>query len=117
MKNKNFWESVKCALRGLWNGYRAERNFKIYTGIASVFLVLNILAEAGPYEYVFFVMLVAAVFAAEYINTSIERAIDHLGEGIHEDFRFVKDVAAAAVLMFGIAFFVGEGILLSMCIL
>lgn len=112
MKNRNFWESLKCAFRGLAKGYAAERNFKIYTVIAVAFLILNGLAGAGSVEYVLFVMLAASVFAAEYFNTAIERAIDRLGRGVNEDFRFAKDVAAAAVLVCGMAFFAGEGILL-----
>ena len=112
MKNKNFWESIKCALRGLGDAYKAERNFKIYTGIGLAFLIFNVLLSASVYDYVFFIILAAGVFTAEYINTALERVIDRMGDGINEDFRFAKDVAAAAVLVSGIAFFAGEGLLL-----
>lgn len=112
MKNKNFWESIKCAARGLGDAYMTERNFKIYTGIGMVFILFNVLLSASIYDYVLFIILAAGVFMAEYINTALERVIDRMGDGINEDFRFAKDVAAAAVLVSGIAFFAGEGLLL-----
>ncbi len=105
MKNKNFLESVKCALAGLHNGFVSEKNFRIYTVIGLAFLIFHLLLKADSYDYVIFI-------SAEYMNTAVERAIDRLGEGVHEDFRFAKDVAAAAVLVSGIAFFLGEGIIL-----
>lgn len=112
MKNKDFVESIKCALNGLHSGFVSERNFKIYTGIGIVFLFFNVILRANQYDYVLFVLLAAFVFAMEYMNTAVERAIDKLGEEINDEFRFAKDVAAAAVLVSGIAFFLGEGIIL-----
>lgn len=112
MKNKNFLESVKCAVMGIIKGYHAERNFKIYSVIAAVFLAFNIILSAGIYDYIALIIVTSAVFAAEYINTAIEKVVDKFGEGIHNDFKFIKDVAAGAVLVNGIAFFSVEGIVL-----
>ncbi len=53
MKNKNFLQSAKCAIRGLEIGFCTERNFKIYCGIALLFLILNILTGSGLYDYFF----------------------------------------------------------------
>lgn len=112
MKNKNFLQSVKCALRGLASGFRAERNFKIYAGIALVFLALNILTRSGMYDYIILLVLTCAVFAAEYLNTAAERLCDRLCPKEDENVKFVKDVAAGAVLAMGIAFFGAEGAIL-----
>lgn len=112
MKNINFLESIKCAIAGLHNGFVSEKNFRIYTVIGIIFFIFHLFLKADSYDYVIFIILSAFVFSAEYMNTALERAIDRLGEGVHEDFRFAKDVAAAAVLVSGIAFFLGEGIIL-----
>lgn len=112
MKNKNFWQSILCALRGMKSGFRSERNFKIYIGIALTFLVFNILLSVGVYDYLVLLALSCFTFATEYVNTAIERVCDHMCSENHEDIAFIKDVAAAAVLVSGFAFFIGEGLVL-----
>lgn len=112
MKNKNFLQSVICAIRGLKIGFRTERNFKIYCGISLLFLILNILTSSGLYDYLFFLLLVCIVFSVEYINTSLERLCDSFSMEENTNMKFVKDVAAGSVLCMGIAFFGGEGVIL-----
>ncbi len=109
MKNKNFFQSVKCALRGLADGFRAERNFKIYAVIALTFLALNIITGSGVYDYIILLTLTGAAFSAEYFNTALERLCDKLCTEKNCDVKFIKDVAAGAVLAVGIAFFGAEG--------
>lgn len=111
-KNRNFLQSIQCAAKGIYDGFISERNFKIYCFIAGIFLIGNIILESNQYEYCLFVILTAMVFVTEYINTAIERIVDTLGKEENEDYRFIKDVTAGAVLISGIAFFSVEGILL-----
>lgn len=112
MKNKNFLQSVKCAVKGASSGFRAERNFKIYTVIALVFIALNIITSSGLYDYIILLVLACGAFAAEYINTAIERLCDSFCPEDDKNVRFIKDVSAAAVLVAGIAFFGAEGAIL-----
>ena len=112
MKNKNFFQSVLCAFRGIKSGFSSEHNFKIYVAIASVFLVLNIVVSAGIYDYIILLILTCFTFSAEYINTAIERICDCFCDESNRDVGFIKDVGAAAVLVSGFAFFIGEGIVL-----
>lgn len=112
MKNKSFVQSVMCAFRGIAGGFREERNFKIYTGIAAVVLALNILTSSGLYDYILLLTLSCGVFAAEYINTAVERLCDSFCGEENRDVRFAKDVSAGAVLVMGIAFFGAEGAVL-----
>lgn len=112
MKNKNFWQSVACAFRGIASGFREERNFKIYTGIALVVLALNILTSSGLYDYILLLALSCGVFSVEYINTAVERLCDSFCTEENRDVRFAKDVSAAAVLVMGFAFFGAEGAVL-----
>lgn len=112
MKNRNFFQSVKCALRGLKSGFSSERNFKIYTGITAFFTLLNILLKSGIYDYIIMIILVSSAFMAEYINTAIERICDRFCSERDNDIRFIKDVSAGAVLVAGFAFFTSEGVIL-----
>lgn len=111
-KNKNFFESVACAVKGLVKGFKAERNFKIYVVIAVVFLIFNILLKSGIYDYIIYIILACGTFGAEYINTAIERLCDRQCREDDSDIRFVKDVSAAAVLCMGIAFFASQLLIL-----
>lgn len=112
MKNKNFLQSVACAFRGIASGFRAERNFKIYMGIALVFLALNILTASGLYDYILLLALTCGVLSVEYVNTAVERLCDSFCTEENRDVRFAKDVSAGAVLIMGFAFFGAEGAVL-----
>lgn len=112
MKNRNLWQSIACALKGIGCSFRTERNFKIYIGIVFVFLLLNILTLSGLYDYILLLMLSCGVFAAEYVNTAVERLCDSFCTEENKDIRFAKDVSASAVLVMGVAFFGAEGAVL-----
>lgn len=91
---------------------REERNFREYAVIAVVFLIFNILLSVSLWEYIVYIILVSAVYSAEFINTAIERIIDKYSGEINEENKFIKDSAAAGVLVFAIAFFIAEGFIL-----
>ena len=112
MKNKNIFQSIRCAAHGIAECYKNERNFMEYTAIALFMLMLNILLGCAVWEYVVFVALVTAAFSAEFFNTAIERVIDTYDNTISEKNRFIKDAAAGGVLAIGFAFFVTEAIIL-----
>lgn len=112
MKNKNIWQSVKCAARGIVSCFKEERNFWEYTVIAGIFLVFNVLLAAKVWEYIVFLSLVSAAFSAEFINTAIERIIDKSGNEINDQNKFIKDAAAAGVLVISSAFFISEALIL-----
>ena len=111
-KNKNVLQSVKCASRGVKACYEEERNFRDYTIIASVFLFFNILLGSELWEYILFFSLAAGAFSAEFLNTAIERIIDTYFNEISETNRFIKDTAAAGVLIIGMAFFLSQALIL-----
>lgn len=112
MKNENFRQSVRCAFRGIISCFRSERNFKIYICIAFIFLALNILTSSGLYDYIVWAALTCGVFSAEYLNTAVERLCDSFCREDDKNVGFVKDAAAASVLVMGIAFFAAEGAVL-----
>lgn len=112
MKNKNLWQSVRCAARGISSAFRTEKNLKTYVIIAAVFLVLNIISGSGKYDYIILAVCSCGVFSAEFINTAVERACDSRSREFSEDAAFIKDVSAGAVLAWGIVFFVAEAVVL-----
>ncbi len=112
MKNENLFQSIYCAFRGLATAFGSERNFRPYGVIAVIFLGLNIWLDAGAADWMAYAIVTGGVIAAELINTAIERAVDFLTDEIHPKIKEVKDIAAGAVLVHGIVFFVVEAIVL-----
>ena len=112
MKNKNIFQSIRCAARGIVECYRSERNFMEYTAIALFMLIFNILLHCAVWEYIAFFALVTAAFSAEFLNTAIERVIDTYDNTINEKNRFIKDAAAGGVLIISAAFFAAEALIL-----
>lgn len=112
MKNKNIFESIKCAISGIILAFKAEKNLTLYVIIALIFLVLNIVLKSSMLEICIFIILTFVVFATEHINTAIERVVDKFIMKKDENAKYIKDVAAGAVLICGIAFFLVEGLIL-----
>lgn len=108
MKNKTFFDSVKCALRGYIAGVRTEKNFPIYFGIAAVFFVVNLLCGISFTEHIVYFGLVAGAFSAEFINTAIEHLANLISKEYDREIKLAKDIAAAGVLAWGLVFFGAE---------
>jgi len=112
MKNKNILQSMRCAFQGMQAAWKEERNFREYTMIYSVFFIAGLLLGVSAAEFLIGFSLVCGVFAAEYINTAIERLLDTKFPEISADNKFIKDTAAAGVFILSIAFFVSQAIIL-----
>lgn len=108
MKNKTFIDSLKCAFRGLYIAHKYEKNFKIYYLIALTFLVINFKFKVDAIYWVGYILSSFAVFAAELVNTAIERLCDAITKEYNDLIREAKDIAASAVLFFGFCFFIIE---------
>lgn len=111
-KNKNIFESIRCALNGIIIGFKEEKNLVTYILIAVIFFFFNIFLKSTSIEFVIFFILCFIVFSIEYINTAIERVVDKFIIKKDENAKFIKDVSAASVLIVGICFFIVEGIIL-----
>lgn len=112
MKNKTFLDSIKCAIKGIRKAMKSEKNFKHYFVIAFFFMILNIILKSNIYEYCIFIGTAILVFALEFVNTAIERLADVIKTDYHPGIEDTKDIAAGAVLVAGIGFFLSQSIIL-----
>ncbi len=112
MKNKTLWQSIRCAIQGLKRGYASEKNFKIYMRIVVATMLINVIVGFSAKDYIAYIICVFGVFSSECVNTSIECVCDFLTEEYEEKIRDAKDIGAAAVLLWGIAFWVVEFIMI-----
>lgn len=108
MKNKNFFQSVKCAIRGLSSAIKKERNFKIYFLNIFITLILNIIFKFSLIQYILWFFTIVGVFAAECFNTVAEIICDKITREFDREIKYAKDVAAGGVLCWGIAFYLTE---------
>ena len=106
MKNRTFLKSVYCAIEGLIYAIKTEKNYKYYLIIDLLFFILDFFVfKVDKTAWYAYIITSAGVYALECVNTSIEHISDFVSEQIHPKIKAVKDIAAAGVLCFGIAFF------------
>jgi diacylglycerol kinase len=95
--------SVRHALRGWWYVMQTQRNAWIHAAVASVVLVLGLWLGLPARDWAVLILTIAMVFAAEFINTSIEAVVDLATQEHHPLAKVGKDVGAAAVLIAALA--------------
>lgn len=89
--------------RGLKKGYRAERSLRIQLAIGFFTALAGLAVGLTRLEWLFLIAAAGAVLSLELVNSGIEKALDLVHPGYHEDVGFVKDVIAAAVLIVAVA--------------
>ncbi len=99
-KSSNLTTSFRHAFHGISSAFRTERNFRIHVLMGlGVFLAAYFL-RVSFMEWMVLILCVFSMFVLELINTSIEFAVDLVHPEMGEGARLVKDIAAAAVLVF-----------------
>lgn len=96
---KAFFKGFLYAGRGVWFCVRHERNFRIHLAVAAYVLFFAPCFSLTRSEWAVLFLTIAAVIAAEAVNTAIEQTIDRLSPGSHPMARAAKDAAAGAVLV------------------
>lgn len=88
------------AFSGLYQAYREEPNLRFHTFAASLAVVAGYAVGLQTWETAYLAITVAAVLAAELVNTAVERAVDFAAEGRrHPLAGQAKEVAAGVVLL------------------
>ena len=102
-KSKNgFHKRIKSfsyAFKGLYELVKSEPNARIHLVATIAAVSAGIFFRISNVEWCIILIVIALVWAAEAINTVIEKLADHLFPEYHETARIVKDIAAGAVLV------------------
>ena len=96
-------KSFACAFRGLWDAVCDESHLRFHLVAGFYVLLLAPLFGVSRLEYAVLIVLIAAVIAAELVNTAIEDVSDALTRQQNAFIRLAKDIAAGAVLILAIA--------------
>ncbi len=98
-KNSSLAESFRCALLGLADAWKNERNMKIHVSIMVIALVAALLLGIDRWEWLFFFSAVFLVLTMEMLNTALERVVDLFTSESHPLARLAKNAAAGAALL------------------
>jgi len=95
---KKRFRSLGFAFEGLYSFFSSQHNALLHA-IATVFaLVMGIVFNLSRLEWLFIVFAIGLVWMAELFNTAIENLCDKICPEKDPQIKFIKDVAAAAVL-------------------
>ena len=103
MKNQSFPRRFAFALAGIRMAWRTESSFKVHVVAAFAAFGALLFWRPAPLWWAIIALVVAAVVAAELVNTAIEHLSDRLHPEQHPHIKVVKDCAAGAVLVATVA--------------
>lgn len=93
--------------------FKKDRKFLLHCVIAAAVICICAVVNITAVEWLFIITAVFLVLITETLNSAIEYAVDLITGDYHIIARYVKDIAAAAVLLASIyAVIVGMVILL-----
>ncbi|MBI2442458.1 MAG: diacylglycerol kinase family protein [Candidatus Levybacteria bacterium] len=95
--------SFSYASQGWRFAFNNDQNLRIHIVIALVVLLAAFFLKLSLIELSIIIAMITLVFAAELMNTAIERVVDLITKERREDAKFAKDVSSAMVLTVAIA--------------
>ncbi len=94
--------SFKYAGRGILEMFRNHPNFKIQLFFACLATILGLVFGINPFEWIILLLCIGIVLSLETINSAIEYLVDLVSPEFHPIAGKIKDLAAAAVLIFSL---------------
>lgn len=94
--------SFKYAARGIQEMFSNHANFKIQLFFTCLAIILGLVFKISQIEWIVLLLCVGIVLSLETINSSIENVVDFVSPDFHPIAGKIKDLAAAAVLIFSL---------------
>lgn len=91
--------SFHVAFEGLYHFFCTQHNALIHLVATIVVIAAGFMAKLSITESIFITISVALVWIAELFNTAIEKLCDLYSPDHNTSIKFIKDIAAAAVLV------------------
>lgn len=95
-------DSFGFAFSGIWEAIKTSRNLKIHLLATILVLILGLLLQVSPVEWLILFLLVGLVISAEIMNSAIEEACNVYDEKLNYPYGTTKvprNMAAGAVLI------------------
>ena len=94
--------SFRFAGQGIIDLFRFENNAKVHLLIAGLVAVAGLSLHLSRVEWAIILTQIGLVWAAEAINTAIEKLCDFVSPGRHPQIKAIKDLSSGAVLILAI---------------
>jgi diacylglycerol kinase (ATP) len=91
--------SFRYALEGIAAFFQSEHNAWLHFMATIAVFTLATLVGVTKTEWLALVFAIGFVWVAEMFNTCIERVMDFVSDQRHKEIKFIKDLAAGAVLV------------------
>jgi diacylglycerol kinase (ATP) len=98
-RSPGIFDSFNYAAEGIIHVLRTQRNMRIHFAVATVVLVVAIVANVTKLELIALLISITFVLIAEMFNTAVEGAIDVATSSFDPMAKLAKDTAAGAVLI------------------
>jgi len=92
-------QSFKYAGKGVAKVAVSEANFLIHLAAAAFVTALGFYFSLAPLEWAAVLLCFGLVMSAEAMNSAVERVVNFISPGHHEQAGEIKDIAAGAVLI------------------
>ena len=106
-ENRFSWHSRFKSFVYAWDGIKqfikTEHNARIHLALTLTVIVLCFVFKVTSYEAMNLIVVMALVWITELLNTALEKAMDFISTEKHAQIKWVKDLAAGAVLVAAIA--------------
>jgi diacylglycerol kinase len=96
-------KSFGYAFKGIRSAFRSEPHMRFHAFAAVCVLACSAWVQLSAAEFGIIILCIGAVFAAELVNTALEKMVDLVSPGYHEKAGAIKDIAAGAVLVVSVA--------------
>jgi diacylglycerol kinase (ATP) len=93
------WRSILYATEGVSSFFRNQHNAIIHLLATAIVFMAALFFGVSKTEIIALVIVTGFVWVSEIFNTAIETIMDHLSPEQHPKVKYIKDVAAAAVLV------------------
>jgi diacylglycerol kinase (ATP) len=94
--------SFRFAGQGIVDLFRYENNAKVHLLIAGLVIPVGLWLRLTRVEWAVVLTQIGLVWAAEAINTALEKLCDFVSPGLHPQIKAIKDMASGAVLILSI---------------
>jgi diacylglycerol kinase len=96
---RKFSKSLSYAIKGLFEVFRTQRNFKIQVAFALIAMSLALFLDLNESQILWISLAIMMVLILETINTLVENIMDLLHPEYNKIVGVIKDLGAAAVLI------------------
>lgn len=91
--------SFRFAGQGIVDLFRYENNAKVHLLIAGLVIIAGFWLRLSRVEWAVILTQVGLVWAAEAVNTALEKLCDFVSPGRHPQIKAIKDLSSGAVLI------------------